>query len=57
MAQSIYPIAGVDYPSRLAELRSWFPADAACVDCLEWLRWPDGFACPGVWAGALGGLG
>ena len=25
---------------------SWFPDDAACLDYLEWLRWPDGFACP-----------
>jgi hypothetical protein len=40
------PVAGVDYPSRLAELRSWFPTDADCRDYLEWLRWPGGFVCP-----------
>jgi hypothetical protein len=51
--ESIRPVAGVDYPSRLAELRSWFPTDADCVDYLEWLRWPDGFECP--WCG--GGRG
>jgi hypothetical protein len=59
VAESIRPVAGVDYPSRLAELRSWFPADADCVDYLDWLRWPDGFACPGCGAGRgwLGGDG
>ena len=25
---------------------SWFPDDAACLDYLEWLRWPSGFSCP-----------
>ena len=38
--------AGVDYPRNYAELRAWFPDDAACLDYLEWLRWPDGFVCP-----------
>lgn len=23
----------------------WFSTDAACLDYLEWLRWPDGFVC------------
>jgi len=27
-------------------LRAWFPDDAACLDYLDWLRWPDGFVCP-----------
>lgn len=38
--------AGQDYPSNYADLRAWFPDDAACLDYLEWLRWPDGFVCP-----------
>ena len=38
--------AGHDYPANDAELRAWFPDDAACLDYLEWLRWPEGFACP-----------
>jgi len=38
--------AGVDYPRNYAELRAWFPDDAACLDYLEWLRWPEGFVCP-----------
>jgi transposase-like protein len=25
---------------------AWFPDEAACVDYLEWLRWPDGVRCP-----------
>ena len=40
------PRAGRDYPGSYAELLSWFPDDAACLDYLEWLRWPDGIRCP-----------
>jgi transposase-like protein len=40
------PTAGGDYPGSYAELRSWFPTDASCLDYLDWLRWPDGFSCP-----------
>jgi transposase-like protein len=40
------PRAGVDYPGSYAALRAWFPSDAACLDYLDWLRWPDGFCCP-----------
>ena len=27
-------------------MQVWFASDAACLDYLEWLRWPDGFVCP-----------
>jgi transposase-like protein len=40
------PKADVHYPGRVADLRAWFPDDAACLDYLDWLRWPDGFVCP-----------
>jgi len=30
----------------VAQLRSWFPSDQACLGYLDWLRWPDGFICP-----------
>ena len=40
------PQTGKDYPGSYAELLTWFPDEAACVDYLEWLRWPDGFRCP-----------
>ena len=40
------PRAGVDYPGSYAALRAWFPTDAAGLDYLDWLRWPDGFRCP-----------
>ena len=40
------PLAGQDYPGSYAELLAWFPDDAACLDYLEWLRWPFGFRCP-----------
>lgn len=40
------PEVGVHYPGSLADLRAWFPDDAACLDYLDWLRWPGGFVCP-----------
>jgi transposase-like protein len=40
------PLSGVHYPGSLAEVRAWFPDDAACLDYLDWLRWRDGFVCP-----------
>jgi transposase-like protein len=40
------PVAGRDYPGSYAELLAWFPDEAACLDYLEWLRWPEGFRCP-----------
>ncbi len=39
------PAAGVHYPGNLAAVRAWFPDDQACLDYLDWLRWPDGFRC------------
>jgi DNA-directed RNA polymerase subunit RPC12/RpoP len=49
------PRAGVHYPRSAGEFQSWFRTDADCLDYLDWLRWPDGFACPrcghpGGWA-------
>jgi hypothetical protein len=38
--------AGRDYPRIYAELCAWFPDDGACLDYLEWLRWPNGFVYP-----------
>ena len=40
------PTAGHDYPGSYGELLAWFPDDHACIDYLEWLRWPNGFRCP-----------
>ena len=40
------PIEGVHYPGSLADVRAWFPDDAACLDYLDWLRWREGFVCP-----------
>ena len=59
MVESIRPVAGVDYPARLAELRSWFQTDGDCQDYLDWLRWPGGFVCPhcGCVSGPCGGDG
>jgi transposase-like protein len=40
------PIAGHGYPRTLREFNAWFVDDAACLDYLAGLRWPDGFTCP-----------
>lgn len=40
------PQVGKDYPKDYADFLGWFPDDAACLDYLDWLRWPDGFSCP-----------
>ncbi len=53
------PQAGQHYPRSTGEFQSWFATDAACLDYLDWLRWPDGFVCPecghrGGWAVADG---
>ena len=29
----------------MGEFHAWFRTDADCLDYLEWLRWPAGFAC------------
>ena len=38
-----HPRAGTHYPKSVGEFRT----DADCLDYLEWLRWPAGFACSG----------
>lgn len=41
------PAVGVDYPGRYADFLAWFGDNAACLDYLDSLRWPDGqFVCP-----------
>ena len=40
------PVAGLHYPAATGEFMAWFSTDADCLDYLEWLRWPAGFACP-----------
>ncbi|MGH6885508.1 MAG: IS1595 family transposase, partial [Geminicoccales bacterium] len=32
-------------PRSFGEFQAWFRTDADCLDYLEWLRWPAGFAC------------
>lgn len=40
------PLRGVHYPGSLPEVRRWFASEDACLDYLDWLRWPEGFCCP-----------
>ncbi len=40
------PTRGLHYPGSYGELRAWFPDDEACMDYLDWLRWPSGPVCP-----------
>ena len=52
------PKRGLHYPGSYAELRAWFPDDEACMDYLDWLRWPDGLVCPACgWTGTVGPSG
>lgn len=44
-------VSGVDYPGSTGEFLAWFSSDEDCLDYLDWLRWPDGFACPRCGAG------
>ena len=37
--------AGAHYPRSVGEFQAWFQSDEDCLDYLEWLRWPAGFAC------------
>lgn len=39
------PISGRDYPRTWEQFLDWFPTDDACIEYLEGIRWPDGFAC------------
>lgn len=52
--QPASPIAGRDYPTDVAQMRAWFRTDAACLDYLDWLRWPTGFICPHCHADTAG---
>src|SRR5215217_4169928 len=45
------PVGGTDYPRSYAEFRSWFPDDEACLDYVDWLRWPAGWSCPACGCG------
>ena len=45
-ASGAHPVGGVDYPRTYQELLAWFPDDAACLEYLAAVRWPDGFVCP-----------
>ena len=40
------PRGGTHYPRSVGEFGAWFGGDEDCLDYLEWLRWPTGFACP-----------
>ena len=42
------PQASRHYPATLSEFLSWFSTEEDCRDYLRWLRWPEGFRCPGV---------
>ena len=34
------------YPRTFEEVLNWFATEDDCAAYLEWVRWPDGFACP-----------
>lgn len=41
-----HPVGGGDYPRALQEFDGWFPSEAACLEYLQRIRWPEGFRCP-----------
>lgn len=47
MASAPHPQPGKHYPTTYGEFGAWFRRDADCLDYLEWVRWPEGFVCPG----------
>jgi transposase-like protein len=47
MSEKTHPMGGVDYPRTLQEFDEWFSNEAACVEYLRRLRWPEGFRCLG----------
>jgi hypothetical protein len=40
------PVAGAPYSQSAGEFPAWFGTGEDCLDCLQWLRWPEGFTCP-----------
>lgn len=35
------------YPRTFEDFLDWFQTETDCESYLEWVRWPDGFVCPG----------
>lgn len=35
------------YPLTFEQFLEWFPTEEDCTAYLEWIRWPEGFVCPG----------
>ncbi|MGH9168996.1 MAG: IS1595 family transposase [Acidimicrobiia bacterium] len=46
VSSKVDPRPGIDYPGTWDELLAWFPNEAASIDYLEGLRWPERFVCP-----------
>lgn len=47
-----HPVAGGDYPAPLVEFDQWLSSEEACRDCLQRVRWPEGFQGPAGGASA-----
>jgi hypothetical protein len=37
----------IPFPRTFEEVLEWFSTEEDCTEYLEWIRWPDGFVCPG----------
>lgn len=46
MEKQRHPVSGIDYPGTFQKFDEWFNTDAACLDYIAKLRWPNGFICP-----------
>ncbi len=40
------PLPSATHPASWSDFLRWLLDDPACLDDLDWLRWPDGFVCP-----------
>jgi len=50
---TVSPVGRAGLPAVLRRAACLVDQDAKCLDYLDWLRWPDGFVCPGC--GSLAG--
>lgn len=48
--QGVKATAKKPFPKTFEEFLEWFSTEEDCKKYLEWIRWPDGFVCPGCGA-------
>ena len=46
MEKTTHPVGGIDHPRTFQEFDEWFSTEELCLDCIQKIRWPNGFICP-----------